>query len=78
MTTRRCPTKHRTLWIIGDSLAWCYCCGAIRSLKPVGPGKVAYDEPRWTYPTGEHGENPAVVEYRKRIRPTVTTGSVGY
>ena len=80
MATRKCTSKHRTLWIIGDQLAWCYQCGAIRSLKSTGVNSVAFSEPQWTYPTGPGGENPAVVQYVKKLRreQLVPSGSLGY
>ena len=80
MADRRCPSRHRTCWIIGDSLAWCYQCGAIRSLRPIGPGQLAFSETSWTYPTGPGGENPAVVQYiREHRKHTVApVGSLGY
>ena len=73
MANRKCPSRHRTCWAYaGDNFAvyWCYQCGAIRY-----PG-----DSTWTYPTGPGGENPAMVQYVKKLRreQLAPSGSLGY
>lgn len=52
--------KHdhrRSMWIIGigdESILWCYQCGAIRK-------NAAGREFKWRKPTGEGGQNPAML-----------------
>lgn len=48
---RRCLSRHRKSWIIGQVWAWCYECGAITSTQEGG---------KWFYPVGPNGKNPAM------------------
>lgn len=56
---RRCKSRHRKLWVLRSNwaghLLWCWECGAIRE----------ENEPRWIYPVGPTGENPAITRYRR-------------
>lgn len=48
--------RHTTSWLLaGARVEWCYGCGAIRLLRPVGASSHAANS-IWQAPTG--GENP--------------------
>jgi len=58
---KRC--RHYGSWLLcGGIWEWCYQCGALRELKPVGPNTSA-PKSRWVRPVGPKGENPVMREF---------------
>ena len=55
MVKVRC--RHSASWILfGGDAEWCYVCGAIRRLKPIGPNS-SVPATRWAVPTGDKDNN---------------------
>jgi len=51
--------RHNKYWVIaGGYWLWCYECGAIRKMKPVGNNGVSPEWKRWQKPVGKDGGNP--------------------
>lgn len=58
--------RHRDTWIIaGGAWEWCYRCGALRQLRPLGPTSCTPASP-WARPVGTEGGNPFEAWARNR------------
>ena len=59
--------RHRTSWIFGAGLEWCWACGAFRYLTDVfGKANAVSPDSPWQRPVGPRGENPHEAFVKRR------------
>ena len=60
---------ERNSWILGGEWEWCYRCGALRRLKPLGGNACAVDS-GWLRPVGAEAANPSNLPPRQKRETT--------
>lgn len=64
----RCRHERNSWLLCGARWEWCYRCGSIRRMRPVGENAYEADT-GWLRPVGPDGDNPVVFPSdRKRRR----------